>query len=169
MAFLAEPQPDLVVLQYSPAISAFSCFQGVRQADWSSVVFCATRWLCRLRLAVLQSQNWASAAALAYRCCFALLRWSEWKWLSAVCKVRILCDVRVKDPVRLSGGEEQEPEPEALWEWSRFQTFLQRKDLWSKLTSKGRVLYTYIFTCNTGICCDAVIGMLWTLKLELCD
>lgn len=84
-----------IILHISPLIFSFSMsscpflFHTLSLGDLSALccfVYHNTMWLLSLRPAVLPTQNWAAAPAPACRR-LTLLRWSERKWLSAVCKV----------------------------------------------------------------------------------
>lgn len=84
-----------ILLHISPLLFSFSMsscpflFHTLSLEDVSALglfVYRPTMWLLSLRTAVLPTQNWAAAPVPACRC-LTLLRWSERKWLSAVCKV----------------------------------------------------------------------------------
>lgn len=105
-----------------------------------SAVYRTTRWLFWLRLMVLQTQSWASAAAPACRCCFTLLRWNEWKWLSAVCKVRTAWRHSEGSSVNVKEGEREggrEGETECVHPCKKnlgFRYFWKVRSFWTKIT-----------------------------------
>lgn len=92
----------------------------------------------------LSTQNLGVVAALAYRCGFTVLRWSDSKWLSAVCKVRTVWRHSEGSCVCVCVSEcegEKERQHHSLKEWSRFHIFCQVISVWIKFGIKPGVMF----------------------------